>query len=163
MSSKLRNFIIFKQEKKMMSKRKKNEGGFTLIELIMVIVILGIISAVAIPKFLSLSDSAKLSAARGVGGALGSSISAEHSDYLINGNAYNLDDILSSTAFTSGITYQATPTTSPADGEIACNAAAGAGTDIYLNYKNSVFRWNYAAQAGDTPGLINEDSTSQFP
>ncbi|MFQ5787934.1 MAG: type IV pilin protein, partial [Thermodesulfobacteriota bacterium] len=44
----------------MKSKRKKNEGGFTLIELIMVIVILGIISAVAIPKFLSLSDSARL-------------------------------------------------------------------------------------------------------
>ena len=67
----------------MMSKRKKNEGGFTLIELIMVIVILGIISAVAIPKFLSLSDSAKLSSARGVGGAISGTISAEHSDYLI--------------------------------------------------------------------------------
>ncbi len=47
----------------MKSKVKNNEKGFTLIELIMVIVILGVISAVAIPKFLSLSDSAKLSAA----------------------------------------------------------------------------------------------------
>jgi MSHA pilin protein MshA len=140
----------------MKSKRKKNEGGFTLIELIMVIVILGIISAVAIPKFLSLSDSAKLSAARGVGGAIASSISAEHSDYLINGNTYDLDDVLSSTAFTSGITYQTTPTASPAAGEISCDAAGASGDAIHLNYKNSTFEWTYTPRNGDTPGLITE-------
>ena len=147
----------------MMSKRKKNEKGFTLIELIMVIVILSIMSAVAMPKFINLSDSAKRGAAMGVGGVIGSSITSEHADFLINGNAYNLDDILTAIAFTSGITYQTTPTTTPADGEISCNAAAGAGTDVYLNYKNSVFRWNYTARSGDTPGLIYEDSTSDFP
>ncbi len=144
-------------------KRKKNEEGFTYIELIMVIIILGILSSVAMPKFVSLSNPAKLSAARGVGGAVRSSISSIHSDYLINGTAYDLDDVLSQTAFTSGITYQTTPTTAPADGEIACNAAGASGTDIYLNYKNSNFRWNYTARAGDTTGLIDEDSTSAFP
>lgn len=46
--------------------------GFTLIELVMVIVILGILSAVAIPKFVDLSGNAQKAAVQGVAGALGS-------------------------------------------------------------------------------------------
>jgi len=143
----------------MMSKRNKNEEGFTYIELIMVIIILGILSSVAMPKFVSLGDTAKLSAARGVGGAVASSISAEHADFLINGTAYTLDDVLSATAFTSGITYQATDTDDPAPGEIASNVA---GSEIVLDYKKSTFHWDWTAPAGDTPALLVEKAAN-FP
>lgn len=43
-----------------------NQRGFTLIEIIMVIVILGILAVVAIPKYADLQEEARVSAANGV-------------------------------------------------------------------------------------------------
>ena len=49
-----------------------NEKGFTLIELVMVIVILGILTAVAVPKFIDLRTEANAAALQGVVGAIAS-------------------------------------------------------------------------------------------
>ncbi len=50
----------------------RQQGGFTLIELVMVIVILGILAATAIPRFVNLQGDAQQAAVDGISGALGS-------------------------------------------------------------------------------------------
>jgi len=49
---------------------KNSQAGFTLIELVMVIVILGVLAAVAIPKFIDLRSDANTAAVQSVAGSL---------------------------------------------------------------------------------------------
>ena len=52
--------------------RQVKQRGFTLIELVMVIVILGVLAVVAIPKFIDLRNDAVVAATAGVAGTLSS-------------------------------------------------------------------------------------------
>lgn len=56
----------------------RNQAGFTLIELVVVIVILGILAAVAVPKFVDLSGEAEAAALKGVQGAMGSAMAINY-------------------------------------------------------------------------------------
>jgi len=60
-----------------------NQNGFTLVELIVVIVILGILSAVAVPKFMDMRTEAAEAAADGVFGAASSAAALNHAAKLV--------------------------------------------------------------------------------
>lgn len=62
----------------------KNSRGFTLIELVVVIIILAILAAVALPRFISVTDDAHESAVRGTGGALASAVLLVRSQWEVN-------------------------------------------------------------------------------
>ena len=74
---------------------RKSEGcemnryqyGFTLVELVVVILILSVLAATALPKFMSVQNEARTAAVAGAGGGLGSAVALAHAQWVINGVA----------------------------------------------------------------------------
>ena len=62
----------------------KNEKGFTLIEIIAVLVILGILASVAIPKYLNISAQARIMAAQGAIAEIKGRLSSVQALYMMN-------------------------------------------------------------------------------
>lgn len=125
------------------------QGGFTLIELVVVITILGILAAFAVPRFASLEVEARMAATQALAGSVRSSAALSHALWLaqgqpaavtMEGSAINMtfgypdlatiDDTLSDT---SGFTYNPaagvfTKTNGPATCTVTYAEAPAAGS-----------------------------------
>ena len=80
--------------------RNSSEGGFTLIELVIVIVILGILAAVAIPKYEDMREQARVATLRGQLGSIRSAIAIQYARNALNGSASF--PVLNGTIFADG-------------------------------------------------------------
>ena len=67
----------------------KQQSGFTLIELVLVIVILGILAATALPRFSDLSSQARIASLNGMAGAVRSGAAIARATQLAQGAASN--------------------------------------------------------------------------
>ena len=96
---------------------KTRQQGFTLVELVTVLVILGILAAVAIPKYVSYTTEARVAALNGMAGALRSAAALTQAKYKVVGDATSTSVTL---ADGTSVTV-----TSGANGGIPTVAAAG--------------------------------------
>ncbi|RME32747.1 MAG: type II secretion system protein [Gammaproteobacteria bacterium] len=70
---------------------KSRQGGFTLIELVVVITILGILAAFALPRFAGFQGEARLAVINGIAGTMRSAAALAHAKVLAQGSAADAD------------------------------------------------------------------------
>ena len=125
-----------------------NNKGFTLIELIMVIVVLGILAATAVPKYFSIRTEAALASAKGITAALRGAVSVLYSQNLVGGvtgAAYDMEDVVDN-AQISGV-----------------DSSTSSTTHFIATIGGIAYGWDWtAANLPTTAGVVAENTSTGF-
>jgi len=105
--------------------------GFTIIEFGVVIVIIGILAATALPRFVDLTGDAQTASVQAIGGAFGNGVNLSHASWIAQGATAGIN----STALEGGITVGMNDTGWPEND-------AGGGGDGTITSAECILVWN---------------------
>lgn len=149
------------------------QGGFTLIELVVVIVILGILAATAIPRFTDLSADARVAKMQAAAGAVRAGSAMYHAQWLVSGSPADGTTVNMEGVGVRGVAGYPAGTTDgivvaagglndyvavPAGGVVTITPDAGHAACV-LTYTQAVAAVAPATAA--TPPVINADALTQ--
>ncbi|MDP2912015.1 MAG: hypothetical protein Q8N76_06775 [Candidatus Omnitrophota bacterium] len=129
-----------------------NKSGFKLIQLIMVIVILGILAAIVIPKFADLATQAKISAGKSGLGAIRSAVAMDYARSAASGKA-----VFPSTVTTSLFTDSLIP-----KNPLNNSASVGVVTAAPSGTATSTDGWWYIAASGRVGAYSDGDQDTSI-
>lgn len=150
---------------------RTSQRGFTLIELVVVIVVLGVLAAFAVPRFMGIDTQARIASVNSLAGTLRSTAAMAHSVYMARGNPPNpvvIDG--QSVNFTAGYPDAASIASLLQAGTITQNNLGGAFTSTVAG-ANDTFTLNGAttpancavryttAAAGASPAIVTIPAT----
>lgn len=130
----------------------RKQKGFTLIELVVVIVILGILAATAAPKFIDLTDDAHKAVFTGISAAFKSGVQQVHIAWLIRGNKKAVQNFIEISDPLAGGDLSVNSAGYPADTR---------GTSLTLNSKNDCLDvWRAVLDSQDA--VVGDDNDDDF-
>jgi MSHA pilin protein MshA len=124
---------------------RSRQAGFTLVELVVVIIVLGILAAFAVPRFMGIDTQARIASVNSLAGTLRSTAAMAHSVYMARGNPPNPVTIDGqNVTFTNGYPNAAGIALLLSPGTVTTNNLGGAFTSKVAGTTNT-FTLNGAA------------------
>jgi len=110
-------------------------SGYTLIELIALIIVISIVVAIAMPKYLEIKEQASKSVAQGITAALWGAIQMKHAMYLLKQSDYTIKNVV--------------------EGVSVSNVTIGyTGDVIWADVLDKRYTWSYTARTDNEMARI---------
>jgi prepilin-type N-terminal cleavage/methylation domain-containing protein len=142
---------------------KNNKKGFTLIELMIVVAIIGILAAIAIPKFADLINKSKEGATKGALSAVRSAIQVYYGDNEGIFPGDTLAILTTNAKYINEIPVAKLPTTGHADTNAVAVTVTHAGGWTYFNDSTSASTWGNFVVNCKHEDIKGQSSTATTP